>query len=232
MGKLAKSLLIILFVGLPVNAQSIPPNLMEASVTVWSEHGVGSGSLVKVNNRMMVATAAHVVSAAHSLNNGSYNITVFRDVIENTVVKRRLSSKARVAYYSSIQNGIDAAILELQTPLDLGTSYVRVFKTAWPQPGKEVWHVGSYLGVYTGSVAFGRLAAYNRYVDSPTVGHRWVDQYDVTATKGSSGGAIYSMDGRLMGIVSMVANENQRIVLVVPIRSVLLWCKQEGISIE
>ena len=73
-------------------------------------------------------------------------------------------------------------------------------------PGKEVFTVGNGLGRGLG-VSRGVIS---RDVERNAYGHREVIRTDMSVNPGNSGGALFDMEGSILGIMTFVATQNDR----------------------
>lgn len=152
-----------------------------------SEHGLGAG--VVINAQGAILTANHVVAGARSIT------VTFADGTE---------SAARV---DKAQPEQDIAVLVAQTlpqvvaPATLGGG-VRV--------GDTVFAVGHPLGLVD-SLSAGVVSATGRTISVPG-GGKLADliQFDAAVNPGNSGGPLLDRDGRVVGIVTALANPSDQ----------------------
>lgn len=212
------SILVILF-SLGVMCMSAPPNLqqqlqriLEASVQLvgektidvgldeWELRVMGSGTVIKKNNRTFVITAAHVVEFLKEVttdidDEGKERKRVFyRDAwivterIKNGRKVGELKWLAKVLFCSKTEEegGDDIAVLEVYDN-DAFSSGVEVLPrgvSVWV--GQRCWHVGSLRGTFINSLAEGNIASVGRIIrDKP------FHQIAGSAMPGSSGGGVF-----------------------------------------
>lgn len=85
-------------------------------------------------------------------------------------------------------------------------------------------HVGSLLGqLGSNSMTEGIMSQHGRLINKMVF-----DQTTVTAFPGSSGGGVYTEDGRCVGLVLRGAGETFN--LIVPVRRIRAWSKHAGIE--
>ncbi len=220
--------------------------LQNISVTVKTETGEGSGVIVtrelkesstadtkrKVN---FIWTAAHVVDGLRTvrtivdpLSGTSKQVIEFKDaeiVKELTEEGRRVGEMkmdARVIKYSDADFGQDLALLMVRKRdyVDVSAKFF-VEKDIVPV-GTSLYHVGSLRGQFgSNSMTTGIMSQVGRVID---VGNRTVfDQTSVSAFPGSSGGGVYTTDGRYIGM--LVRGGGETFNFVVPIRRMIKWAK-------
>jgi S1-C subfamily serine protease len=155
----------------------------EQTVTIRNEDTVGSGVVVKRTStngvRVFVWTANHVVSET--------NVTRVVRVIHFGAAKHAdLSFQARViARFTNT----DAALLWVDAPEEAFRG--AEFSTGTPAVGSALFHVGSLLGSFDGSVTKGTLSQVGVHPDSATWPWPVTDQSDLRMCPGSSGGPVF-----------------------------------------
>lgn len=220
--------------------------LQNISVTVKTPTGEGSGVLVtrelkespdsqnkvKVN---FIWTAAHVVDGLRSvreivdpLTGSNKQVIEFKDaeiVKELNEDGRRVGEMkmdARIVKYSNADFGQDLALLMVRKRNYVDVSAKFYVEKEIVPVGTALFHVGSLRGQFgSNSMTTGIMSQVGRVID---VGNRAVfDQTSVSAFPGSSGGGVYTTDGRYIGM--LVRGGGETFNFVVPIRRMLKWSK-------
>ena len=215
---------------------NIPEHLQAISVTVKTPQGTGSGTLVtrKIDgqNVTFVIGCAHVVDGLRKVRDtidiktGQVkkvvefaDADILKQVVENGRHVGDFTMKAKVIKYSDSELGDDLSVLMLRKKdfiKDGATFYLDGDKIVGVST--EVYHVGSLFGEFgsasfmTGSISsVGRIIPLNNGVNTIVV-----DQVNVGAVGGSSGGGVFKKDGKLCGI--LVRGGGPSFGLMVPIR--------------
>ncbi len=230
-------------------ARAVAEHLQEISVTVHAtptgrySRGSTEGSGVVVtredeNGEMInfVWTAAHVVDILRKTRktvdpNTGQTITVieFDDPTIVTEVRERgrkvgqLTFDAIVIKYSHPEHGHDLALLEIRKRSLINVS-AHFNLSDDPLPiGTNLYHVGSLHGqVGSNSMTTGIVSQVGRVFFNKVF-----DQTTVTAFPGSSGGGVYTQDGKYIGMLTRGAGETFN--LVVPTRRMKKFAEREGV---
>ncbi len=218
-----KLILLLTLLGLSIShaeeKKDIPTFLQEISVTIKADGGEGSGFIVnrKIENVdiTFVWTAGHVVDGARKekeivdSKTGQKKIEVTFDDVK--IVKELRESGRRVGeivmdaevlkYSSSSGSGHDLALLMIRKHgFSLVSAEFYLNDDIIPL-GSQLFHVGSLLGQEGhNSMTTGILSQTGRIL--PDVGKHVFDQTTVTAFPGSSGGGVYTIDGKCVGMLS------------------------------
>lgn len=219
----------------------IVDRLQASSVTVQTNQGSGSGSLIVRGDRTFVITAAHVID----------NLRKTREVVDSdgsrrTVVEfadarivqefrengRRIGETqldAQVLRYSDANNGHDLALLEVRKQNFATESTTFYLSEETPGIGSELYHVGSMKGqIGANSLTTGVIAQIGRVLDLGATGVVF-DQTTVTAFPGSSGGGVYMQDtGEYVGM--LVRGADGTFNFIVPIRRIQEWAEANGVE--
>ncbi len=199
--------------------------LQNISVKVVVGSGSGSGVLfcrgVADKWKTFVWTAGHVVRRLQREDKTFRNATIeFQRRYCGTILKK-WELEAKVIAYSNQYTGEDLALLEI-----IG-KYNSVYSVEFSENeielvGTEVIHVGSTAGFYN-SVSTGIISQTDR-------NHRGksYDQTSTMAYPGSSGGGIYTTDGKCIGLVTLGVGPGLN--FYVPVRRMRAWAKKEGIE--
>lgn len=213
-------------------AESVVPQLQDASVTIRAGRSQGSGVLFTRGDRTYVWTAAHVIDSQRVtrtvvVNGVEKTLVEFRDV---SIVQefrqdgRRIgesSMECRVLRYSDADQGEDLALLEVRKR-NFTTATVEFYDGAIPEIGTELLHVGSLLGQFgSNSLTTGVYSQIGRVLDLGTTGTIF-DQTTVTAFPGSSGGGVFLKEnGQYVGM--LVRGSGEQFNFIVPIRRLREW---------
>lgn len=218
--------------------------LQDISVTIKADGAQGSGTLFnrKVGDDTVtyVWTAAHVVDGLRKVRsvvvNGTPKVVVeFSDaqiVQEYKQDGRRigeLKMEAKVVRYSDAEQGEDLALLQVRKKNFVPASTTATFyqNDAIPPIGTPLCHVGSLLGqVGANSYTTGVLSQVGRVLDLGATGTVF-DQTTVTAFPGSSGGGVYTMDGKYVGM--LVRGAGEQFNFIVPVRRMNEWAARAGV---
>lgn len=221
----------------------IAPELQKSNVSIHVGRSTGSGVLVtreivgpdgKKKKYNFVLTCAHVVDGLRVRVVAPEGIPPQyhwndAEIIKIAVTKDgevgKITLKAKVLAFSDSEMGHDLALLMI-----LGDKIIDA-NTEFDLSGKphcvgcNVLHIGSpnnqHHSVTTGIVSF-----VNRVLKlgKPT----YFDQICVSALPGSSGGAIYSHEGKYIGMLVRQFSDNFN--LMVPARRISEWTKEAGIE--
>jgi S1-C subfamily serine protease len=202
--------------------------LHDLTVTVRASHSTGTGVIVNHSNVCYVLTAAHVVDDARHV----------RQVIENGAIKQEVTYEpviiatriledgrqvgrnelvAEVIRYSDPEHGEDLALLRVLKRRLAGPATRFYVETNIVDLGTPLVHVGSLLGENgSGSVTTGIYSQKGRILFNHVF-----DQTTCAAFPGSSGGGVFLMDGRYVGMIVRGAGETYN--LIVPVRRIRIW---------
>lgn len=154
------------------------------------ERGVGTG--VVIVDKGVILTNLHVVSGAETIK------VRFADGLEST------------ASIIGMQEQDDLAVLQAhKIPDDLHPATMR--STADLVPGDEVVAVGFPFGIGP-STSAGVVSGLKRAFRSPEGKQEMTNliQFDAAANPGNSGGALVTMDGQVVGIVTAILNPSEQ----------------------
>ncbi len=154
------------------------------------EQGVGTG--VVIVDKGIILTNLHVVQGAETI-----KIT-FSDGLETT------------ATVKSVKAEDDLAVLQAKTiPDDMIAATMR--STGDLKPGDKVIAVGFPFGIGP-STSSGVVSGLKRSFRSPEGKQTMTNliQFDAAANPGNSGGALVTMDGQVVGIVTAILNPNEQ----------------------
>jgi len=224
--------------------QKVVDLLQDISVTIKADGAQGSGTLfnrqVGGDTVTYVWTAAHVVDGLRKTRtvvvNGTPKVVVeFSDaqiVQEYKQDGRRigeLKMEAKVVRYSDADQGEDLALLQVRKLNFVPASTTATFYQAdkIPEIGTPLCHVGSLLGqVGANSYTEGVLSQIGRVLDLGATGTVF-DQTTVTAFPGSSGGGVYTRDGKYVGM--LVRGAGEQFNFIVPVRRMNDWATRANV---
>lgn len=231
-------------------AEDISSYLQNISVTVTAKGGSGSGVIFtreiqdgdKTKKVNFVWTAAHVLEKLRSVrtfidSEGHVKKTVeFQDaeikkkIMEAGRTMGQLVLDAKVIKYSDAKTGEDLALLMIRKSdfvQDTLNFYVDDEGVGLPL-GTQLFHVGSLLGEDgSNSMTTGIMSQVGRTVSLSGGPKTLFDQTTVTAFPGSSGGGVFSTDGRYIGMLVRGAGETFN--LIVPVRRIRKWAEAENL---
>lgn len=186
--------------------------LQETAVTVQTADGSGSGVLVaNAKGDVFVWTAAHVVTDTKKI----------RIVKQIQIPGRTVGFVTLDADIVAISKAQDLAILQLK--------HKDFFKVATrfesanfiPKLGDEIRHIGSFMGI-VGAESFstGEISYVGRVYDGQVF-----DQMSAPCFPGSSGGAVWNAEGKVIGI--LVSGYDATFSFFVPVRRMHEWALKE-----
>lgn len=207
------------------------PNRFEIAqsqtLLVEAPDGWGSGIVVTRTNsygnpRIFVWTAAHVIGCE------PYELVTHK-------IFRSEGSKAGKATFIArvlkVSPDLDIALLWVDAPPGLGITGAEFAGVAPLRVGTPIFHVSNFLApLFDGSVSTGIISQLDAHPDYPTEIWHWalLDQTDCTVIPGSSGGGIFTHDGRVVGIV--VAGEVPTLNCFVPNRVIAKWAREHSLE--
>jgi hypothetical protein len=224
-----KILLTLLFLPFLAFGNPISDHLQEASVTIISNGGEGSGVIFTRGGKQYVWTAGHVV--AHNRHVSKQGVTTFDDVsvvrpiVEHGELIGLTLVHAAIIKFSNPDKGRDLALLKLTDGVLPASSVQFYLGQAIPPNGTPLFHVGSLEGFSEGanSLTTGIMS----FVGRPYQNILY-DQVSVTAFPGSSGGGVFLQeDGRYIGM--LVRGSGETFNLIVPVREMIRWSKENGV---
>ena len=219
--------------------------LLGENVTVVTDYGSGSGTVVIREGRVYVLTAHHVID---SLRNPAPPRSPFYEILagvsgvpepevtyRDCYVSQYLSIDGESVgegprYFASVLTTSEkedlALLLVKADPADFPYSADFHHSEVAPPVGLELYHVGSLLGVMGGnSLTDGIISQVGRVL--PGLGY--FDQTTATAYPGSSGGGVYvKATGRYVGMLVRGAGESFN--LIVPVRRMNEWAERAGVA--
>lgn len=222
-----------------------PDFLSSISVTVRTPSG-GSGSGVAFTRKdangedvTFVWTAGHVVQHRESVpimffgnetnipqvrSRTIYytNVTVIQDVIINGEYAYTTNLSATVIKCSPNINGNDLAILRVNGKFFNQNTVAFDLSGRIPKLGESLYGVSSPYGEW-GMFNIGMFSFVGRNIDGTLF-----DQTTLIIYPGSSGSAVFSAEGKCMGLVLMMRAPN--LGYIVPVRRMQKWAKDEGVE--
>lgn len=230
-------LLSTLAVRASIAAQTVAQHLQDISVTVDAPGSWASGIIITRTNRIgeavnFVLTAGHVITNVRRSTsvNVTNTVVVFSDVnvvktiVENGRCVGQISYAAKVVRYSDEDFGDDIALLEV---------YHRNFSQACThfttnlapvEIGTLLLHVGSFKGIVgAGSMSAGIQSQIGRITASVVF-----DQTTAAAYPGSSGGGVFTEDGRCVGLI--LRQRGEAFNLYVPYRRIVRWAVRSNLK--
>lgn len=219
-------LLFILTLPTLATEPTIPQFLQEISVTVRTKDMQGSGVIILRGDTNFVLTAGHVIRGLRhqeSSTNEHKEKAFFNDaeVIQELIEDGRrvgvLSFTAKVISYSKAEKpGEDLGLLQLHKKRAYAKS-ASFYVDGIPPVGTSLFHCGSLLGQFgANSMTTGIISQLGRTLDDIVY-----DQTSCTAFPGSSGGGVFTTDGRYVGMVVRGAGEGFN--FIVPVRRIRVW---------
>jgi S1-C subfamily serine protease len=198
------------------------------SITVLVDTGGGRGTGVLVTRRLgkelhtYVWTAGHVVKRGQKPNGTFRDVTVIQELRQGGLLTGTRTVSATVISYSDPERGDDLALLEINVPN--WTSVSAVFgATAVLPVGTPLIHVGCTLGLYN-STSLGIVSQTDRFLTGLP---KSFEQTSCMGYPGSSGGGVYSYDGRCIGL--LVRGAGPGLNMIVPMRRLRAWAAKMGV---
>ena len=227
----------------PKEEKNVPQHLQNISVTIVSQNsrgsGEGSGEIMtrKFPNGETVNffwTAAHVVDNLRKTRTiidpktGTPKTVVEFDdakIVKSLTEDGRNVGKmelfAEVIRYSAEE---DLALLRLRKKNFVSVTVEFYLEDNIPVISTPLLHVGSLLGqLGSNSMTTGIMSQHGRLINKKVY-----DQTTVAAFPGSSGGGVYTKDGRMIGMLVRGAGETFN--LIVPVRRMQKWAKSAGVE--
>lgn len=163
----------------------------------------GSGVIFHKFGKSYVLTAAHVVEG----------------IPFHGKVKVTQRGKEWTAIVVNADENRDVALLRIEVGYILGKS--AELSNSFLPIGTHLLHVGNLVGRYPESYLEGVLAAHSR-------GDGEFDQTSVIAWPGSSGGGVFTSDGKLVGIITRGVGPGLN--FMVPARHLLRWAQENDLE--
>lgn len=188
--------------------------LQQTAVTIVTDQGSGSGVvLLSASGEVFTWTANHVIDGATTIR----------------IVKQIQSPGRTVGFWS-----IEADVVGFSKEQDLAVlkprhstffSHGATFAAAdyVPKLGDRVFHVGSLRGLIGAESFTDGLISYVGRVLNDGLEY---EQISATAVPGSSGGAVFNSESRVIGLV--VSGFADTVSFVVPARRMSAWAVAEG----
>lgn len=230
------------------NKDEVAPYLQDISVTIVSGRGEGSGVVKSKRDENgnvvnFVWTAAHVIDDLRRVRTvidpktGTgrqivefQDAWVVKDIKQNGRSVGQLKLAAEVVRYSDADTGHDLALLRIRQHGFIESSAVfyecEGNEKTIPPIGTSLFHVGSLLGqMGSNSMTTGIVSQHGRLIS----GNKKVfDQTTCPGFPGSSGGGVYTTDGRYVGMLVRGAGETFN--LIVPVRRMAEWAEKANVK--
>jgi hypothetical protein len=211
-----------------VTCQTIPQyifdELQNESVLIESGGCRGTGVLVTRQlgdeTHTYVWTAGHVAKEAMKPDGTFDNVTVVQEKRVKGLVVKTTRTGARIISYSDPATGDDLALLEILKP-NFTAASARFGDTKTLEIGTPLIHVGCTFGLYN-STSLGIMSQTDRNIFGKTF-----DQTSCIGYPGSSGGGIYTYDGKCIGI--LVRGAGAGLNFIVPMRRLHTWATKMGV---
>jgi S1-C subfamily serine protease len=229
-----------LFAAVAAGEISVPQHLQDISVTIRAGSSSGSGVLFTRKDAEgktvnFIWTAGHVVDGlrrqrvAIAPDGTERTVVEFSDanivkeIIEDGRIVGRLELDAEVIRYSDSEDGEDLALLRIRKQ-NYVESTTKFYSGEIPDVGTQLYHVGSLLGqMGANSMTSGIYSQHGRLI-----GKTVYDQTTVAAFPGSSGGGVFTTDGKYVGMI--VRGSGETFNLIVPIRRIRAWAKRAKVE--
>lgn len=200
-----------------VARRSVVQEIESSSVSILVESSqypgrryYGSGVVFRQDGRTYVLTARHVVDEDPEMPDPTFKVVAYRSGQKEIWTARVVVSGP----------GVDLAVLRVDVgKRPLGGRDSLCLMDTKPRIGLRLLHIGNWLGFMPGSLSEGLLSNLDRVVEGEPY-----YQTTVTAYPGSSGGGVWTVDGRLAGILVRGAGENAN--LIVPVWQIRSWLRE------
>lgn len=216
--------IVLLFAQTPESPQvdDVVRAINDVSVSVLADDGSeGSGVVVVRDGIVWVWTAGHVVESLRE-NDGSFRRAfVAKQLTADDSPVAVVQFSATVLIHSSEH---DLALLRIGRCNFISRSAKFAKSDVVVPNGTELFHVGSFFGVLFGNSLSSGIMSYRGRMYAGIE----YDQTTCTNMPGSSGGGVFTRDGRCIGIISKSAGYT--VNLVIPVRRMRQWAKDAGVE--
>lgn len=178
--------------------------------------GNGSGTLIHKWGRSYVLTAAHVVECEAEGEDVVPWEPVYLGVYQGSNEWR-----ARLVAYDP---EYDLALLRLEDVGLVGRTTKFFNPHLVPPVGTKLLHVGNLLGRFSNSFSEGVLARLDSFVP---ISRQPLDQITTVIYPGSSGGGVFTADGRYAG--TAVISAGPGLHFMVPVRQIYAWASKNDV---
>lgn len=166
----------------------------------------GSGVIVaKSETNYYVVTNHHVIDKAKT-----FEVTIYFDEVSNANYSATLIG-------TSLKN--DVAILSFTCDKEISCANF-IDDSTNVKVGQEVIAIGNPLGILGGSVTHGIISATQRDVYLKDIGYMELFQTDAAINSGNSGGALFTNQGTLIGIVNSGYSDYEGLNFAIPSNTV------------
>lgn len=216
--------------------EAVVNSIQDASYTIHSKGGQGSGVSVIRGGEAYIFTAGHVVAGCRETrqvvdNDGSIKVlvsfepvTIVKEVYENGQSVGAIELVADIVKYSDSEMGEDIAILKVRKKGMVTTNTVFYLGKETPSVGTTVMHCGSMMGqIGSNSFTTGVVSQLGRMF----VG-TYFDQIDAMTMPGCSGGGVFLTNGEYMGM--LVRGGGPGFSLIIPIRRITAWTHRTNLD--
>jgi len=230
------------FYKLHAASESIPERLASISVTVDTPSSIGSGVAFTRKDATgkditFIWTVGHVICyhiepdsiltlVVPSNTNGFYlyytNLIVYQNISVNGQFVYQTNAPVKIIKSSPNEIGQDLAVLQVEGKFFNKNSVVFDLSGNIPKLGEPLYGVSSPYGEDR-SFSTGVCSGVGRNIDDLIF-----DQSTLIVHPGSSGGGVYSTDGKCIGL--SVVMKADGVNYFVPIRRMQQWAKKEGIE--
>ena len=217
-------------------APNIPAHLQAVSVTVRAGQSSGSGVVKTRDGTHYIWTAGHVVAGlrhTRKVLKGGSDLTVV-EFSDPSIVQKITDDKGKIIGEYSLA----CEVIRYSEPEQQDLALLRVRKRDFLKdsatfhvtddplpPGTELYHVGSLLGDFgSNSLTEGIVSQVGRTLFDGIE----FDQTTATAYPGSSGGGMFTKDGKYAGMLVRGAGESFN--LMVPARRIKKWAEKVGVT--
>ncbi len=213
--RLARPPLLVLLAGLCAAARAAEPSLEERIIAVSEQvkpSVVYVQAIVRVNDRKTEVTGSGVVASADGLVLTNHHVVERADKVEVSVPGRKQPYRAEVL---GNDKQTDLAVLRIRPESPLRAA--RFGRIEDVRVGQWVLAIGNPYGL-DGTVSLGIVSAKGRNLEIPELLNDFI-QTDAMIDRGSSGGPLVDLEGRVVGINSR--GQGRGIGFTIPVDTVL-----------
>jgi len=176
---------------------------IEVKSPIKKENIIDRFKLDPPNNQSPIATGTGFFISSNLIVTNSH--VVGNGIVEDIKIYTEPSTTFLKAEIVGVDNLSDIAVLRIDDKLNKSTNVPVLWGDSHSmKQGESVYAIGHPFGL-TFSVTKGIVSYNNRYMNNP---YQEVIQTDTTINQGNSGGPLFNMDGKVIGINTFIFNKN------------------------